>query len=381
MSQSVHQYIIGKIQERKTQNTFRSLFLPEGKTDFFSNDYLGIATNRSVHHAVLQQLENTPEHTPIHGATGSRLLSGNSALFETTEQQLATLHQTEAALLFNSGYNANLGVLSSLPYKNATVFYDELIHASMHDGIKMSKAKAVGFKHNSIIDLEEKLTSTHNLKFIVIEALYSMDGDFAPLKEMVALAKKYDAAIILDEAHSTGIYGKNGEGWAQQNNLHQDIFIRIHTFGKAAGVHGAVVLCNEAVQSFLINYSRPFIYSTAMPLHSICAIRSCYEYFASAACEEKREKLMQNIHLFSDLTKKVKHFKFAESPSAIQTLFVPGNENAKATAEKIREQGFEVRAILSPTVEEGTERIRICLHSFNSNQEINNLLQTISALK
>lgn len=381
MSQSVSKYIQEKIAERKQQNTFRKLFLPDAEVDFFSNDYLGIATNDSLAFLLSKTVKNIPNSVTLMGATGSRLLSGNSQFSEETESILAKIHETETALLFNSGYNANLGVLSSLPYKNATVFYDELIHASMHDGIKMSKAKAVGFKHNSIIDLEEKLTSTHNLKFIVIEALYSMDGDFAPLKEMVALAKKYDAAIILDEAHSTGIYGKNGEGWAQQNNLHQDIFIRIHTFGKAAGVHGAVVLCNEAVQSFLINYSRPFIYSTAMPLHSICAIRSCYEYFASAACEEKREKLMQNIHLFSDLTKKVKHFKFAESPSAIQTLFVPGNENAKATAEKIREQGFEVRAILSPTVEEGTERIRICLHSFNSNQEINNLLQTISALK
>lgn len=381
MSQSVSKYIQEKIAERKQQNTFRKLFLPDAEVDFFSNDYLGIATNDSLAFLLSKTVKNIPNSVTLMGATGSRLLSGNSQFAEETESILAKIHETETALLFNSGYNANLGVLSSLPYKNATVFYDELIHASMHDGIKMSKAKAVGFKHNSIIDLEEKLTSTHNLKFIVIEALYSMDGDFAPLKEMVALAKKYDAAIILDEAHSTGIYGKNGEGWAQQNNLHQDIFIRIHTFGKAAGVHGAVVLCNEAVQSFLINYSRPFIYSTAMPLHSICAIRSCYEYFASAACEEKREKLMQNIHLFSDLTKKVKHFKFAESPSAIQTLFVPGNENAKATAEKIREQGFEVRAILSPTVEEGTERIRICLHSFNSNQEINNLLQTISALK
>lgn len=381
MSQSVSKYIQEKIAERKQQNTFRKLFLPEAEVDFFSNDYLGIATNDSLAFLLSKTVKNIPNSVTLMGATGSRLLSGNSQFAEETESILAKIHETETALLFNSGYNANLGVLSSLPYKNATVFYDELIHASMHDGIKMSKAKAVGFKHNSIMDLEEKLASTHNLKFIVIEALYSMNGDFAPLKEMVALAKKYDAAIILDEAHSTGIYGKNGEGWAQQNNLHQDIFIRIHTFGKAAGVHGAVVLCNEAVQSFLINYSRPFIYSTAMPLHSVCAIRSCYEYFASAACEEKREKLMQNIQQFTDLTKEIKHFKFAESLSAIQTLFVPGNENAKATAEKIREQGFEVRAILSPTVEEGTERIRICLHSFNSNQEINNLLQTISALK
>ncbi|MBX2909950.1 MAG: aminotransferase class I/II-fold pyridoxal phosphate-dependent enzyme [Chitinophagales bacterium] len=381
MSHSVSKYIEEKIRERKEQNTFRKLFLPEAKVDFFSNDYLGIATNKSLAFPLNKIIRKVPHNMPLFGATGSRLLSGNSQFVEDTETLLANIHQTEAALLFNSGYNANLGVLSALPYKNATIFYDELIHASMHDGIKMSKAKATAFKHNSIKDLEEKLAATHNLKFIAIEALYSMDGDFAPLKEIVALAKKYDAAIILDEAHSTGIYGEKGEGWAQQQNLHQDIFIRIHTFGKAAGVHGAVVLCNESVKSFLVNYSRPFIFSTAMPLHSVCAIRSCYEYFASTACEAERKKLMQNIQLFSSVTKGIIEFKFAESPSAIQTLFIPGNENAKTAAEKIRQQGFEVRAILSPTVAKDTERIRICLHSFNTTQEINDLLQTISYLK
>lgn len=381
MSHSVSKYIEEKLAERKAQNTFRKLFLPEAEVDFFSNDYLGIATNNSLVFSLSKTLKNIPHNIPLLGATGSRLLSGNSQFTEETESMLAQIHGTEAALLFNSGYNANLGVLSALPYKNAAIFYDELIHASMHDGIKMSKAKATAFKHNSIEDLEAKLADNSDIKFIAIEALYSMDGDFAPLREVIALAKKYDAAIILDEAHSTGVYGKKGEGLAQQLNLHKDIFIRIHTFGKAAGVHGAVVLCNESVKSFLVNYSRPFIFSTAMPLHSVCAIRSCYEYFASTACEAERKKLSENIQLFSSGTKEITKFKFAQSPSAIQTLFVPGNENAKTAAEKIRQQGFEVRAILSPTVASGTERIRICLHSFNTEHDISNLLQTISSLK
>ncbi|MFN8292132.1 MAG: 8-amino-7-oxononanoate synthase [Chitinophagales bacterium] len=380
MSQSVHQYIIGKIQERKTQNTFRSLFLPEGKTDFFSNDYLGIATNRSVHHAVLQQLENTPEHTPIHGATGSRLLSGNSALFETTEQQLATLHQTEAALLFNSGYNANLGILSALPYKNALIVYDELVHASMLDGINMSKAHSVSFKHNSIADLEEKLHTPAELKFIAIEALYSMDGDFAPLEQIIALAIKFDAAIILDEAHSTGIYGTQGEGYAQSLQLHKNIFIRIHTFGKAAGIHGAVALCTQATKEFLINYCRPFIFSTAMPPYAVHSIQCSYNFMKSKACAAQRLQLQQNIQYFKQLASETKSYQFAVSDSPIQTLFIAGNEAAKNAAMQIRSKGLEVRAILSPTVPKGTERIRICLHSFNTSEEIKYLMHTIAAI-
>lgn len=379
MSASVNRYITEKLEERKAQNTFRQLFLPEGQSDFFSNDYLGIATKGYLENYISETLKTLSKHTPIHGSTGSRLLSGNSSLYETIEKKLADIHQTEAALLFNAGYNANLGVLGALPYKNATVFYDELVHASMHDGMKMGKAKRLAFRHNSIPDLEEKLAKESGLKFIAIEALYSMDGDFAPLQAMVHLAQKYDAAIILDEAHSTGVYGTQGEGIAQDAHLHKDIFIRIHTFGKAAGVHGAVVLCNENTKQFLVNYCRPFIFSTAMPPLAVAAVSSAYDFFKSEKCAIERAQLIHNIEYFQQLGKTISQFHFSNSTSAIQTLFVPGNEQAKTVAAKIRSEGFEVRAILSPTVPKGTERIRICLHSFNTHQEIEDMIKTIAA--
>lgn len=380
MSRSVLNYIENKNKHRKAQGNFRMLFLPEGKVDFFSNDYLGIGKNNLLHSCIQQKIDGAVQFHSIHGATGSRLLSGNSSFAIALEQRLALLHQTEDALLFNSGYNANIAVLSALPYKNATIIYDELVHASMLDGIRMSKAQSVAFKHNSIVDLEQKLSEADGLKFIAIEALYSMDGDFAPIQAITELAQKHDAAIVLDEAHSTGIFGRNGEGWAQKNDLHQNIFLRIHTFGKGPGVHGAVVLCNKSTKEFLVNFARPFIYSTALPLSSLFAIECSYDFLATETAEIERNKLQTLITYFNSLKQSFSSLQFAQSVSPIQTLFIAGNENAKKLAAHIRSNGFEVRAILSPTVPAGTERIRICLHSFNTFQEVSLLFKTIQAI-
>jgi 8-amino-7-oxononanoate synthase len=381
MSRSVSEYIQQKISERKAQGNFRSLFLPEGTIDFFSNDYLGIASDNVLHDCMEEKIRKLVLPKCAYGSTGSRLLSGNSLLAVETEAFLADIHQAEAALLFPSGYMANVGVLSALPYKNATIVYDELVHASMLDGIKMSKAASLAFRHNSLTDLEEKLAIAKGLKFIAIEALYSMDGDFAPLQEMIEIAERYDAAIILDEAHSSGVYGKRGEGRAQSQKLHHRIFFRIHTFGKAPGVHGAVAFCDHATKDFLVNYCRPLIFSTAMPGHALVAIQCSYEYLASGECEKKRQGLMENIQCFHSLKHRAASYRFADSLSAIQTLFVPGNEKAKNLAQAIRKEGFEVRAILSPTVPAGTERIRICLHSFNTTDEIVRFINTLSTLQ
>jgi 8-amino-7-oxononanoate synthase len=380
MSKSVLNYVEQKVEQRKAQGNYRMLFLPEGRVDFFSNDYLGIGKENLLHQCVQQKIENAIHVQSVHGATGSRLLSGNSSYILDLEQRLAQLHQADEALLFNSGYNANIAVLSALPYKNATIIYDEMVHASMLDGIKMSKAQAVSFRHNSIDDLEQKLSHSVGLKFIAIESLYSMEGDFAPLKEIVILAQQFDAAIILDEAHSTGIFGEKGEGWAQHLHLHQNIFVRIHTFGKAPCAHGAVVLCNQSTKEFLVNYARPFIYTTALPLSSIFAIDCSYQFLASKRANSERRKLQEVISFFNDTKDLVTNFRFAHSVSPIQTLFVEGNENAKNVAAFIRKQGFEVRAILSPTVPAGTERIRICLHSFNTFQEVESLFNTIQTV-
>jgi len=377
MSNSVNQYILQKINERKQADNFRALRVKHGLIDFYSNDYLGFARNSELSAKIDLEIRNQKSEIR-NGSTGSRLLSGNNDFVVEIEKQLAAFHDADCALLFNSGYDANLGVLASLPYKGATIFYDELVHASMHDGMRLSKAEKIAFKHNDVHDLEAKLQQHSGLKFIAIEALYSMDGDEAALNEIVALAKRYDVAIILDEAHSNGILGLRGEGKAQAEELHKNVFIRIHTFGKALGAHGAVVLCNADTKDFLINYCRPFIFSTALPLHSLAAIKVAYEYVAKATVE--RKQLADNVALFKQYFSNFKLFELLKSNSPIQCLVKQGNGEIKAMAEKIQSAGFDVRAILPPTVPLGKERIRICLHSFNTKQEITGLAQTINNL-
>jgi 8-amino-7-oxononanoate synthase len=377
MSNSINQYILQKVQDRKAVNNFRELKIQKGLIDFFSNDYLGFARNNKLQEAALAEVRNLKSEVR-NGSTGSRLLSGNNTYAVELENRLAEFHDAECALIFNSGYDANLGVLSSIPYKNAIIFYDELVHASMHDGMRLSKAAKVSFKHNDVEDLEAKLNQASGLKFIALEALYSMDGDEADLKAIVTLAKKYDAAIILDEAHSNGIIGQIGEGKAQAEQLHHDIFIRIHTFGKAIGAHGAVVLCNNHTKDFLINYCRPFIFSTALSLHALASIKVAYDYLPYAISE--RTSLAKNVLLFKELIIAAEGFDLLPSSSPIQCLVKQGNGMVKQMAQKIQEMGFDVRAILAPTVPEGKERIRVCLHSFNSSEEIEALAQSVQKL-
>ena len=377
MNNSVNQYILQKINERKQADNFRALRVKHRLIDFYSNDYLGFARSNELSDRIDLEIRNQKSDVR-NGSTGSRLLSGNNDYVVEIEKQLAIFHDADCALIFNSGYDANLGVLASIPYKGATIFYDELVHASMHDGMRLSKAEKIAFKHNDVKDLETKLQQHSGLKFIAIEALYSMDGDEAALSEIVTLAKKYDAAIILDEAHSNGIIGAKGEGKAQLEQLHKDIFIRIHTFGEALGAHGAVVLCNSNTNDFLINYCRPFIFSTALPLHSLAAIKVAYEYLPNATIE--RKYLAENVSLFKQGFSNPKQFKLLQSKSPIQCLVKQGNGEIKEMAEKIQNAGFDVRAILPPTVPSGKERIRICLHCFNTQEEITGLTQTINNL-
>ena len=192
MSLSIDNYIFAKLQQRKEANNFRSLKLTKGLVDFYSNDYLGFARDEALQEKIQQEINANTQSSS--GSTGSRLLSGNSEYVEALEKYLAEFHRAESALIFNSGFDANYGLLSTLPYRGDTIIYDELVHASFHDGIRNSKANAVSFSHNNMAELEDKLKSASGLKYVVIESIYSMDGDFAPLKEIDALCKKYEAA-------------------------------------------------------------------------------------------------------------------------------------------------------------------------------------------
>ena len=257
-----------KLNERKAQDAFRVLRVQEGKADFCSNDYLGIA-----HRQLLK------ENGLSAGSTGSRLLAGNWPIMERVEQEIAAFHQAEAALLFNSGYDANLGLLSSVPQKGDTIIYDQLSHASIRDGIRLSFAQAFSFAHNDLHDLQKKLQAATGNVFIVTESVFSMDGDTCALKELIAIAKQYNAHLIIDEAHATGVIGKRGEGLVQTEELQDQIFARIHTFGKAVGCHGAVVLGSAQLRDYLINFARSLIYSTALSPAAVGTIQQAYQLF------------------------------------------------------------------------------------------------------
>lgn len=353
-----------KLQERRDQQAFRTLKLPSGKTDFCSNDYLGI-----IHYGLL---ETSEAHWLKHGSGGSRLLAGNDALTESTEQQLAGFHQSDAALLYNSGYDANLGLLSAIPQRGDTIVYDYLSHASIRDGIRLSFAQSFSFRHNDLTDLEKRLQSATGNIFVVTESVFSMDGDQAPLEEMTTLCEKYNAHLIVDEAHATGVIGERGEGLVQHLQLQQRIFARVVTFGKAVGCHGAVVLGSRLLRDYLINFSRSFIYTTALPQSSVRAIRDAYALFPQM--KKERALLASMISLFQEA---VLPFEKLLSSTPIQVVVIPGNEAVKAIAGKLLDAGMDVRPILYPTVPKGGERLRIVLHAFNTEAEVKKLLSLL----
>ncbi len=366
-----------KLEGRIEQNAFRQLRLATGKVDFFSNDYLGIAKN----HLIAEKLAggNQLSAQLNHGSTGSRLLSGNYDLIEETEKYIAAFHDGESGLIFNSGYDANTGVLSCVPQRGDTILYDQLSHASIRDGTRLSFAQSFSFDHNNVHDLENKLKIATGNIFVVTETIFSMDGDMAPMPEVVSLCEKYNAALIVDEAHATGVMGKKGEGVMQILGLQKKCFARIHTFGKAVGCHGAIVLGSEMLRNFLINFSRQFIYTTALPEVSVAAIKSAYEIFPGLI--EERNHLTRLINFFQkEITKQVypdTNIKSLASYTPIQAIVVPGNNNARALSKKLSDANFDVRAILYPTVPQGKERLRIVLHSFNNIEQIQGLAQCL----
>ncbi|MBA4197761.1 MAG: 8-amino-7-oxononanoate synthase [Chitinophaga sp.] len=352
-----------KLAERKNQNAFRSLKINQQQIDFCSNDYLGIVKSK------LLLSVNTDLSS---GSTGSRLLAGNYELIETVENQIASFHQSEAALIFNSGYDANVGLLSSVPQKEDTIIYDFLSHASIRDGVRLSFAQTYSFKHNDIADLEKKLKHATGNIFVVTESVFSMDGDICPLNEIVSICEKYKAHLIIDEAHATGIIGERGEGLVQLLQIQNKIFARVHTFGKACGCHGAVVLGSQTLRDYLINFARSFIYTTALPQHAVAAIQRSYQIFAQM--QNERKHLADLIVQFQAAA--IQYEKLI-SHTPIQAVIVTGNENVKALSAKIQQAGFDVRPVLYPTVPKGKERLRIVLHAFNTEKELHALLNLL----
>ncbi len=353
-----------KLAERKGNGSLRELRLNEGKTDLCSNDYLGIVKNAMLHTAG----SGLPS-----GSTGSRLLSGNYPLLEQVENEVSRFHEAEAGLIFNSGYDANLGLLSSVPRKGDTILYDQLCHASIRDGIRLSFAAAFSFPHNNLAELEKKIQLASGQIFIVTESVFSMDGDLCPLAELVLLAKKYRAHLIIDEAHATGVIGEKGEGLVQQLQMQQDVFARVHTFGKACGCHGAIVLGSSSLRQYLINFARSFVFSTALPGAAIAAISQSYQVFPALIAE--RVHLQELISLFQSASLPLEKLV---SATPIQIVIIPGNEAVKKASALLQKNGLDVRPILYPTVPLGKERLRIVLHAFNTKAEISLLIELLA---
>lgn len=365
-----------QLELRRENKSLRQLILKKDLTDFTSNDYLGLARSEELKNLI----EDKAKELNANGATGSRLLSGNSVYAEHVEHLLAQIFRSERSLIFNSGYMANLAVLSCLPQRGDTILYDELSHASIKDGARLGLAKRFSFKHNNLSDLESKLKTATGNVFIAVESVYSMDGDTCPLKELVTLAEKYGAQIILDEAHSTGVIGPKGSGLSCSLGLEDKISIRIYTFGKAMGIHGAAVACDQLFRDYLINFARPFIYTTALPPHSIASIEMAFSYLSEHIYLQKQAS--NRVKYFNNLFKQRLSHKFSRTSldHPIQTIVIPGNDQVKETATNLQNEGYDVRAILSPTVKKGEERLRICLHIYNSDVDISGLIHSLAAL-
>ncbi|MFT7189063.1 MAG: 8-amino-7-oxononanoate synthase [Sediminicola sp.] len=366
-----------KLSERAENNCLRELTISHIPIDFSSNDYLGFAKDTHIFEGASALLAE--KNYKVNGATGSRLLSGNNLLYEVLENKLASFHDCSAALVFNSGYDANLGVFGSIPQRGDVILYDELIHASIRDGLAMSNAKAYKFKHNDLSDVYRLLNSTRSNSnygevYIITESVFSMDGDSPDIKAFVEFCKDHSCRLIVDEAHAVGVLGSSGVGLLQELGLHQEVFARIVTFGKAMGCHGAAVLGSTTLKQYLVNFARSFIYTTGMPPHSLATIQMSYHELSHTT---NLDGLKENITYFREQLA-LQGLNFIESNSAIQCCVISGNDRVKAIALQLHKKGFDVKPIMSPTVKEGQERLRFCLHAYNTKTEIAEVLRLLA---
>lgn len=356
-----------RLEQRKIKGNLRELCLTPPLIDFASNDTLGLARCALLKTAWIEEWKKNSSPLNGLGSTGSRLLTGNSAYAQALEMRIAAFHGYSAALLFGSGYMANLGLLSAIASEKSTLLFDANVHASTRDGIRLSRAAAFPFRHNDLEHLEKRLKECKSECFICVESLYSTDGSMAPLKELCALANQYSAHLIVDEAHATGVFGPQGRGLCHDLTAH--IFAHVVTFGKALGTYGAIVLGSPLLKKRLINFANSCIYTTALPLQMLAAIYCTYERFPEM--EKERDALFRLIALWQSKCP-------SSSLSHIQPIPMPGNLNAKNLAQKCRTLGFDIRPLLSPTVRRGEEILRIALHAFNSEEEVRELLCLIS---
>ncbi len=344
----------------RLDSTFqRRVLAPRRGIDFSSNDYLGLSQDRVLRERVLLRLRDLEI-----GSSGSRLLRGQTPLFETVEQNLAQFAGAESALVFPSGYQANLALLSGVLTAEDWVFSDQLNHASLIDGMRLSRAQRVIYPHCDVAALRrslEEASTQSGLKVIVTESLFGMDGDKAPLAALVDLADEFSALLMVDEAHATGLWGSEGRGGGlvQAQGLSSRVFATIHTGGKALGVGGAWVCGSNKLRDYLVNFSRPFIFSTAPVPALLVALDEAVDYWTDVGLS-RSETLLTHA---DELRKSLRGLKLGSMESGpIVPVLLGENERALRVAGQLQGEGFDIRAIRPPTVPEGTARLRLCVH-------------------
>ncbi|KAK7956309.1 PLP-dependent transferase [Apiospora aurea] len=447
------------LARRKDAGRLRQLTLnPPGAVDFSSNDYLSFAEDAGIQRTVLARLErrltaatatttttakpvaaaaaaaaaaaeaSTPnqDRRRILGSAGSRLLDGNSALAEGLEDKIAAFHRAPAALLFNSAYDANVGLLSCAPQAGDVVLLDEAIHASVHDGLRLSRAtQCIPFSHASVVgggrdgldgsssssssstaqDIgaalaeitaagypnAERIRDGRSHVFVCVEGVYSMDGSVLNIVNLVNTVKKYlpcgNGYIIIDEAHSTGVLGPRGRGLVCQHGLEKEIWARVHGFGKAMGCAGGVVLCSPTTRAYLINYARTFIYTTSMALTSLICIDAAYDHLAGGGADEAHRHLRQLTDYAYQLLQDIcSHYAQSSSSNLVRVSSDDPDSSSsgspimpifttkpRSLASFCQRRGYMVRPIVAPTVPAGTERVRLCLHAKNTFEQVRGL--------
>ncbi|MCE2991606.1 MAG: 8-amino-7-oxononanoate synthase [Candidatus Jidaibacter sp.] len=349
-----------------------------GLLDFSTNDYL----NLSHHKDIIKAGEIAAQRYGI-GSTGSRLLSGNCKLFEEFESAIAKDKKTDSSLIFNSGFQANISTLAcilddKILNEKPLVFFDKLNHSSLYQAVFLSKAELKRYHHNDINHLELLLREYQNdtrLKFIVTETVFGMDGDIAPLEEIAALTKKFNAFLYLDEAHATGVFGLNGYGLATGVELQDIPHIIMGTFSKAIGVSGGYIACNNIMRDFIINKATGFIYSTAASPALVGAAFKAWELVKSL---DKERKTLQNLG--NTLRKMLKGhgFNIGRSQTHIIPIILNEEDKCLKTQKALFQEGIVVSCIRPPTVPPGTSRLRIALTHKHTNQDLNRLVETLS---
>lgn len=366
-------YFQEKLLKREEMGNERFLMASDKEwVDFASSDYLGLIYYGTLHSLIEEEKLKLGNIHRWPGTTGSRLLTGHNRYYDELEKEIAEFHQAEAGVMFNSGYGANLGLLPTVASSDDTIIYDSGIHASFHDSFKMARSKALSFRHLDLNHLEKKLKSAKGRIFVCVESIYSIDGLHSDLRAIHQLCQNAGAYLIVDEAHSLGWMGEKGVGAVQIAKI--SVFARAHPFSKALGCQGAIILGSSLLRKFLVNFSRPLIYTSALSMQNLVTIRCAY--LALKTLPEYRYHLVSRIDYFRKKVKE-KGIPFLDSFSPIQCLVLPGNDRVKAAAGKLQKKGFDVRPLLSPTVRRGKECLRICLHAFNTDFEINALLEAL----